>query len=216
MGSLRNLFGNLARHPLVYSVAAAVVAVVVGAVIGAKVVRTQTETQRVTVTQTSTVTVPTPSGGQGPAASHTASCQQRGKSPSSVAAAEEPNDTRMRAFGPVVGASEYSGAIETDNDADWYLICVKPDAQVAVTVDLIGCRRPAGGDCANLFAELRDPTGAEIPDLQNVSLHSVDEGSGTINYTAQGADHLYLLVTGDKTSRYTFRVEPSSALSPQP
>jgi hypothetical protein len=107
--------------------------------------------------------------------------------PGSVAGAYEPNDTKTDAFGPLVGGTTYSAAIETDNDSDWFAFYTSGPNQLQIS---ISGRGP--DDCFGPVMYLRDRSGDILGDRAGPTNRSQTKN---IKWSATKADTFYLEIS---------------------
>jgi hypothetical protein len=129
------------------------------------------------------------------------------------AQAYEPNDTRQGAFGPIAGGSVYAGAIETENDSDWFSFVVGSRAQLSIPVTNTSSAEGACGQFIDTF--LVDGSGdtiaSDVVEIQETESY---------NYTARPGRYFMVFEdsgcnpSGTPPTSYNFRVEPPSALLP--
>jgi hypothetical protein len=120
----------------------------------------------------------------------------------------EPNNEIAKAFGPLrpTHPGAYEALIGTENDEDFYLLCLSDEVELDIGVSLIGCTGPAA--CANLFACLLDTDGNEI---DSASLYARGETAHLRQTLPEG--RYYLQLFGDESNRYRFMARPAQALT---
>ncbi len=104
-----------------------------------------------------------------------------GPSPASA----EPNDTMATAQGPMTGS--FIGAIDTENDVDWYFVYARDSTQLDVALAGLGPEE----SCQNWNVMLRDSDGHELSSTR-ANFNEVDH----IRYTLSKAGKYYLEVSG--------------------
>ena len=131
-----------------------------------------------------------------------------GAVPASAAGPFEPNDNIGQAYGPLTGATDYSAALESRSDRDYYMFYAASQAQldIAFTVGLAGC--------PTLL--LADRNNGEV-------LGFVRPSAGTtahIRYTSPpGGSRFFLTVETDscadpgKPAPYTVRIDPGGGVT---
>lgn len=119
-------------------------------------------------------------------------------------ATPEPNESAGQAFGPLSGATPYSGTLETENDVDWFWFYTS--GPYAFDLALTGT-----GGCSAYARLFPDGRANEIDDLV--------AGVNTIShlvYTAPGAARYLVEVTGCEGARYRLQLDPGTAISLTP
>src|SRR4051795_1201804 len=131
-----------------------------------------------------------------------------GAVPASAAGPFEPNDNIGQAYGPLTGAIDYSAALESRSDRDYYIFYAASQAQldIAFTVGLAGCPTLV----------LADRNNGEV-------LGFVRPSAGTtahIRYTSPpGGSRFFLTVETDscadpgKAAPYTVRIDPGDGVT---
>lgn len=123
----------------------------------------------------------------------------------SATATGEPNESLPDALGPLLGGTLYSGAIQTENDEDWFVFhTVGGRAFDVSAVDTV-----EGG---SLRVELLDHRGDH--------LESIGVDGNTIEHIRRNAPNAmtryYLKVTGDLDTTYQLRIDPADVLTTKP
>ena len=130
-----------------------------------------------------------------------------GAVPASAAGPFEPNDNIGQAYGPLTGAADYSAALESQSDRDYYLFYATSQAQldIAFTVGLAGCP----------ILVLNDSD-----DGQELSFVRPAAGTtGHIRYTAPpGVTRFFLTVesgmcSDQSAAPYTIRIDPGDGVT---
>jgi hypothetical protein len=137
--------------------------------------------------------------------------------------AYEPNNSASAAFGPLTGGSDYSAAIETENDQDWYGFYGFAQRQIRIHVGEHTITDQCG-DGSGFIVTLRNAHGDWLTSAQLDSQgpyyppQTVD-----LNYTLPRWDLYYLEVVDSgsgacpsTSNAYTFRIDPADALGGPP
>jgi hypothetical protein len=131
-----------------------------------------------------------------------------GAVPASAAGPFEPNDNIGQAYGPLTGGADYSAALETRSDRDYYIFYAAGQAQldIAFSVGLVGCPT----------LTLADRNNGQV-------LGFVRPGAGTtahIRYSSPpGGSRFFLTVETDacadpgKAAPYTVRIDPGNGVT---
>lgn len=130
---------------------------------------------------------------------------------SALGAAFEPNDSLATAAGPVLGGQDIVGAMETENDQDWFKFFTAAGPQ-QVEVVLTDTAPP---ECFGQYIRLTQADGAVIdgPPAQNQNV------TARVRQTLEGSSTYYVQVVPysvapciGPSATYKLRVEPASAL----
>jgi hypothetical protein len=119
----------------------------------------------------------------------------------------EPNDNIAQARGPLAGGVEYGGgAIDTDNDEDWFTFNVARQAQIDITWTTVPS--PMSGTCPLLW----------FLSAEGRFINSGDSvvgcpGSGHLLYTSPEPARYFLQVFGSVGGTYSLRIDPAAAVS---
>jgi hypothetical protein len=118
---------------------------------------------------------------------------------SAQAAPFEPNDSVLQATGPLSGATNYDGAIETDNDVDYFFFNTVGQRQLDVSVTELA------GNCTELT--LRDSEGEYITNayLDSTITHLLRTAPSAVQYVLQ--------VDGFTGCAYRLRIDPGDAVT---
>ena len=124
--------------------------------------------------------------------------------------AYEPNP-RRRPFGPLVRDASYGrGAIETEGDEDWYVLCTAGPQELRVEVTLL----EQGPQGCGLEAALKDEEGTTIAAVAHPRQFQVPV---SIEHEAAEAARFLISINGPLTPspgcRYSLRVESDQDLS---
>jgi hypothetical protein len=117
----------------------------------------------------------------------------------------EPNDNIAQARGPLVGGMDYTGgAIDTDNDEDWFTFVVGRQAQIDITWTVV---QDPIGTCPLMW----------FLTSEGGFINSGDSvvgcpGSGHLLHTVPGPAKYFLQIFGHQGGTYSFRVDPADAL----
>lgn len=128
------------------------------------------------------------------------------------AAAYEPNDNISQPFGPLLGGTFYTAALETSNDQDWYRFYTSGQRQFDIAASLFDCPPNEAGErnCANLYVQLLDANGNEV---DNGFVAPPGQETQHITHTSPGRREYLLHVSGDQGNVYRLRVDPADALT---
>ena len=122
--------------------------------------------------------------------------------PAAAVADAEPNDGITQTEGPLSGGQNYTGALSTANDTDWYSFYVSSQTQLDVAISV-----PADSPCDPRFS-LRDSDGGVIDDARvdpNETYH--------FRYTTAPGTNRYLLsVDGCEGDKYQFSLNPAGSI----
>jgi hypothetical protein len=92
----------------------------------------------------------------------------------------EPNDGMSQAYGPLKAGMAYNGAIDTDNDNDWFVFYPKSQEQITLTARDTS---PSTSPCGALDVSLKDRRGNTIankrlnPNMSTDFRRTLDRGT---------------------------------------
>ena len=128
-------------------------------------------------------------------------------SSASAQAPYEPNDSLAQAFGPLAGATSYSGYFETDNDVDWFYWYSSRSAQFDISF--------VGASCGGYYATLKSADGADVH-RRGPYPNEVDH----FRLTLGGPARYFLLLERwggiPFNCPYQFRIDPADAVTSTP
>jgi hypothetical protein len=123
-------------------------------------------------------------------------------------ASAEPNDSMAEAQGPMTGS--LSGAVDTANDVDWYLIYAQAHTQLDAAITSLGAEE----HCFEWTLLLKNADGELLSDA-----HAHFNEADHIRYTLGSAGTYYLEVSGflcDAPGSYRIDLSASPALLTRP
>lgn len=118
----------------------------------------------------------------------------------------ELNDSREAAFGPLVGGTEYTATLETDNDVDWYVFYVKAYSQMDFSATSL-----KADECNAPYLHLRDKDGKSVESFRAGSVNVTNHLRVTLNPGRYYFEVNWPYCAGD---RYRFRIDPAAAITP--
>jgi hypothetical protein len=119
-------------------------------------------------------------------------------------ATPEPNESAGQAFGPLSGGTPYSGALQTENDVDWFWFYTS--GPYAFDLSLTGT-----GDC-EVYGRLYADGGAGSLDSLSAELDTISH----LVYTAPGAARYLVELNGCEGAGYLLQLDPGTAISLTP
>lgn len=135
-----------------------------------------------------------------------------------AAGAFEPNDDVGTATGPLLGDTNYSGALETEQDEDWYWVPIAGQQQIALSVVFDGNACWLGE--AQVHAKLLDSAGKELADFYAISQDEDNDPQEFRYTTPPEARAYYVQLSGAGGSaelcKYSFHISPAAAISATP
>jgi len=129
-----------------------------------------------------------------------------GPAPLPATPTSEPNESREQAFGPLAGGVSYAGAIETQNDVDWYTFLAAGLMPVDVTLTALA---PTAGGCFNDVEADLDAGGSWWSGI-DADANEI----GHARFTAPAATRYFVKVTGCEGNAYRLQVDPAAAVLP--
>ena len=134
------------------------------------------------------------------------------------AAAFEPNDDIGTAIGPLLGEMSYSGALETEQDEDWFWVPIAGQQQIdfSAVFNGAGCWLEEG----HAHARLLDSAGKELTDFYAIS-QGEDGRPQEFHYTTPPEARAYYVQFygaggSAELCSYSFQISPATAISAAP
>jgi len=130
-----------------------------------------------------------------------------GPAPAPTAPTAEPNEFRTQTGAPLAGGLSYAGAIETQNDVDWYTFFTAGPSPIDVALTGVA----EGASCWDAISAKLDD-GDELSESRSAD---ADE-TAHFRFTAPAARQHWVQVTGCEGSHYRLQIDPASALAAGP